>query len=176
MLSAVLAFLITVIGLQAPAAPVSPQQPQRARIEAYTQRLGVTSGHLEIPAIGVDEKIREGIHLSVIDRGVGHWAGTAEAGGPGNMVLAGHRTVRTAPFRDLDRLQPGDEIRVSGIDGRRASYRVTETLIVSPTDIWIVERTEVPTITLFACHPKGSARQRIVVRGELVHHPIVQFP
>lgn len=138
--------------------------------------MGITVGSLQIPTIGVDEVIREGVHLSVIDRGVAHWAGTAEAGGIGNMVLAGHRTTKTAPFVHLDRLQPGDEIEVAGLDGRVATYRVTDTVIVSPSDIWIVEQTETPMLTLFACHPRGSARQRIVVRAELVDAPIHQFP
>ena len=145
-------------------------------MEAPTQRLGVTIGRLEIPAIGLDELIREGVDLSVIDRGVAHWAGTAAAGGFGNMVLAGHRTTKTAPFRDLDRLQPGDLITVTGFDRRAADYVVTETVIVSPREMWIVEQTDVPMLTLFACHPKRSAQQRIVVRAELIDVPVLNFP
>jgi sortase A len=172
-----LAFLIAVTAFQVPAAPQSDfVLPQRAHVEAATQQLGILVGRIEIPAIGVDELIREGVHLSVIDRGVAHWAGTAEAGGPGNLVLAGHRTTKTAPFHDLDRLRPGDTITVTGFDGRSADYVVRETVIVAPADIWIVEHTETPMLTLFACHPKRSARQRIVIRADLVHAPVVQFP
>ncbi len=173
MQAAILALLISVAGIPG---PVDVELPRRAHVEASTQRLGVTVGYLQIPAIAVDEPIREGVHLSVIDRGVAHWAGSAEAGGAGNMVLAGHRTTHSAPFRDLDRLRPGDEVVAAGIDGRRATYRVTDTMIVSPADIWVVEQTETPMITLFACHPKGSARQRIVVRAELVDAPVLHFP
>ena len=36
---------------------------------------------------------------------------------------------------------------------------------MKPTDVHIVDPTADATITLFACHPPGSARQRIVVRG-----------
>lgn len=150
--------------------------PNRAHVEAVTQQLGITIGRLEIPAIGLDELIREGVDLSVIDRGVAHWAGTAEAGGFGNMVLAGHRTTNTAPFHDLDRLQIGDSVSVTGFDGRVAEYLITETVIVTPSDMWIVEQTDVPMVTLFACHPKRSARQRIVVRAELVDAPVLHFP
>jgi len=150
--------------------------PTRAHVEAPAQRLGVAIGRLEIPAISLNEVIREGVDLSVIDRGVAHWAGTATAGGFGNMVLAGHRTTKTAPFHDLDRLRPGDSITVTGFDRRVAEYAVTETVVVSPRDMWIVEQTDVPMVTLFACHPKRSARQRIVVRAELVDVPVVHFP
>ena len=178
MQSLLLAFIIAVAGAVPGPATVSPvaQLPQRAHVEAATQQLGVTVGRIEIPTIGLDEPIREGVHLSVIDRGVAHWAGTAEAGGIGNMVLAGHRTTKTAPFRHLDRLQPGDSISVTGFDGRSARYVVRETVIVTPSDMWIVEQTDVPMVTLFACHPKRSARQRIVVRAELVDAPVVHFP
>lgn len=150
--------------------------PTRAHAEAPTQQLGVTIGRLEIPSIGLDELIREGVDLSVIDRGVAHWAGTAAAGGYGNMVLAGHRTTKTKPFHDLDLMQPGDSITVTGFDGRVAEYIVTEIVIVTPRDMWIVEQTDVPMLTLFACHPKRSAQQRIVVRAELVDAPILHFP
>lgn len=150
--------------------------PTRAHVQAPIQQLGITIGRLEIPAIGLDELIREGVDLSVIDRGVAHWSGTAEAGGFGNMVLAGHRTTKTEPFHDLDRLQPGDSIAVTGFDGRVADYIVTEIVIVTPSDMWIVEQTDVPTLTLFACHPKRSAQQRIVVRAALVGAPVLHFP
>jgi sortase A len=174
----VLAFMIAMAGVvPAPASLANDVRlPTRAHVQARTQQLGVTIGRLEIPAIGLSEPIREGVDLSVIDRGVAHWAGTAEAGGFGNMVLAGHRTTKTEPFRDLDLLQPGDVIAVTGFDGRVAEYTVAEIVIVTPSDMWIVEQTGVPTLTLFACHPKRSAQQRIVVRAELVDVPVLHFP
>ena len=52
-------------------------------------------------------------------------------------------------------------------------YRVSESFIVAPNDIWITYDTEVPTVTMFACHPKGSARYRIVVRATIVAGGII---
>ena len=152
------------------------QLPQRAHVSAETQSLGFHIGRLEIPAIDVNETIREGVSLSVIDQGVAHWAGTALGGGPGNMVLAGHRTLYSAPFYDLDLLEVGDLVYVTAFDGRRSTYRVAESLIVDPTEIWIVDQTEEPILTLFACNPKGSTTQRIVIRAELAHGLLLQFP
>ena len=150
--------------------------PERARVDAFTQSLGVHVAHLEIPEIGLNEVVRQGVDLSVIDKGVAHWSGTAGPGAVGNMVLAGHRTTKTAPFHDLDQLAAGDEVTVTGIDGRSAVYQVVETLIVTPDEMWIVDQTESPTLTMFACHPKGSATHRIVVRAALMERPVVQFP
>ena len=124
--------------------------------------------HLRIPSIGVDEQIRSGISLSVINQGVAHWAGTSEPGGSGNVVLAGHRTTHTRPFANLDRLEVGDLVYLEDGDGFEVMYRVSNTIIVSPEDIWISYDLGKPMVTMFACHPKGSARQRIVVQAELV--------
>ncbi len=150
--------------------------PVRARVDAPVQAMGFFVGRIEIPAISVDEVVREGVSLDVIDLGVAHWAGTAGPGGVGNFVLAGHRTTHTAPFLDLDRLAPGDLINVTSVDGTAVSYQVTETLIVAPEDMWIVDQTSDPILTMFACHPKGSLRQRIVVRASLVEAPVLAFP
>ena len=146
---------------------------RRAHVAARVQHLGHIAGRLQIPAIGLDEVVREGVGIDVINRGVAHWAGTAQPGGMGNLVLAGHRTTYTRPFHDIDELEAGDEIVATGIDGRQGTYRVTETIVVHPGSVWIADWTDTPSLTMFACHPKGSARQRIVVRAELVDAPVV---
>ena len=172
--------------LAAPAIPAAANRPPvldpivasaRAHVGHLAQSLGFRTGRIEIPSIGMDEVIREGVDLDVINRGPAHWAGTANPGDRGNMVLAGHRTTYGAPFFDLDRLRTGDEIYVTGIDGRRVTYRVNRTLIVDPDDVWIANPTMTPTLTLFACHPKFSVAQRIVVRADLVGAPDpIAFP
>jgi sortase A len=109
----------------------------------------------------------EGVSLTVLDVGPGHWPGTPMPGGAGNVVVGGHRVTHSHPFRDLDVLGPGDEILFDMADGSYATYRVTETFIVNPDAMWIVDPTPENIVTLFACHPKGSAKQRIVVRAAL---------
>jgi sortase A len=84
----------------------------------------------------------------------------------GNVVVAGHRTSHDAPFRDLDQLVAGDVVEFTTAAGL-IEYTVTGTQIVDPDAIWIVDPTDTPTATLFACHPPGSTRQRIVVNLEL---------
>ena len=122
---------------------------------------------LEVPKIGLSTTMYEGVTLSTLDRGPGHWPGSAMAGQTGNMVVAGHRMSHDHPFKDLDLLTPGDEMIVSDAVGRHV-YRVVGTDIVQPEAMWILDQTPASTATLFACHPKGSTRQRIVVHLELV--------
>lgn len=120
---------------------------------------------LRIPALGVDSAVVEGVDLASLADGVGHWPGTAQPGEPGNMVIAGHRTTHGAPFRRLDELEGGDEV-ILGTEGAEVTYRVTGTEIVSPGQVDVARPTANATATLFACHPPGSARQRIVARLE----------
>jgi sortase A len=119
-------------------------------------------GRIAIPRIGLDSQLEQGIRLTTLDRGPGHWPGTAMPGEIGNVVVAGHRTSHGAEFRDLDDLQPGDEVVFTTATGVH-TYRVTGTQIVQPDALWIVNPTDTPTATLFACHPLGSTAERIVV-------------
>ena len=123
-------------------------------------------GTIEIPSLGVSKSLFEGVSLTVLDRGPGHWPGTAMPGHVGNVVIGGHRTSYDRPFRHIDNLVPGDEVIFTTADGRFV-YKVTYTEIVAPDAIWIIDQTAAYTATLFACHPVGSTKQRIVVHLEL---------
>ena len=132
-------------------------------------------GTIRIPTIDLQWQLGQGMTLTAIDRGPSHWPGTAMPGELGNMVIAGHRTTKGAPFRHLDSLVPGDEI-VFDVGATTHTYSVIETIIVYPEDVWIADQTEEHLVTLFACHPVGSARQRIVVRGEWVSSDVATLP
>jgi len=123
-------------------------------------------GVLEIPKIQEVTPIFEGITLTVIDHGPGHWPGSAMPGQPGNAVFPGHRVTHSHPFLNLDLLSPGDQI-VFYMPHMNYVYKVTRTQIVDPTDLQVVNQTSTRTVTLIACHPKHSAAQRIVVTGTL---------
>jgi sortase A len=119
-------------------------------------------GTMQLPSIEIDMPLFEGVSLPVLDKGPGHWPGSAMPGRVGNVVIAGHRTSHNRPFYNIDKMKVGDEI-VFNVDGGRYVYLVRETQIVYPDALWIVEQTPEKTATLFACHPKGSTKQRIVV-------------
>jgi sortase A len=61
----------------------------------------------------------------------------------------------------------GDEV-IFDMPHKVFTYSVTSITIVEANQISITDPTPTPTITLFACHPKHSAAQRIVVKGRLV--------
>ncbi|MGH9215151.1 MAG: class E sortase [Acidimicrobiales bacterium] len=141
-----------------PAAPLPA--PQR----------GDPVGRMTIPEIGLDEVIVEGVSTDDLKKGPGHFPGAPLPGQAGNASLAGHRTTYGAPFYRIDELEPGDEIRVTTLQGE-FRYRVTETLIVSPDRVDVLDDKGDNRLTLTSCHPRYSARQRIVVVAGLAGSP-----
>lgn len=113
-----------------------------------------------------------GVGLDDLRQGPGHYPRSAEPGEAGNFAVAGHRTTYGGPFFHLDDLRPGDEVHVTDRDGRRHTYRVRDQRVVSPADTWVVDPEPLgrdrPTLTLTTCHPRFSARERLVVWAELV--------
>ena len=112
--------------------PIAPPQDQRA-----PEDLGQI-GRIAIPKIGLDAPLHEGIRLTTLDRGPGHWPGSAMPGQVGNVVVAGHRTSHDADFRHIDDLVPGDVVTFTTADGV-FDYAVTGTEIVSPDALWIID-------------------------------------
>ncbi len=127
---------------------------------------GDVIGAIQIPEIGVDWWAVEGVSLSVLKDGPGHFPGTPMPGQAGNAAIAGHRTTYGAPFHNIDNLEPGDEISVTTLQGT-FTYEMTEQQIVRPSEVSVLDDFGDNRITLIACNPKYSARERIVVVGEL---------
>lgn len=138
--------------------PKAPVRPVNSNLEPI-----VEIGTMEIPKIGLVHPIYHGITMRNIDKGPSHWPGTAMPGAPtGNSVFAGHRVTKTHPFNRIDEMQPGDKVYFT-VNGVRSAYVMTGHEIVTPKEIRIVNQTAEPTATLFACHPKGSAKYRYVI-------------
>jgi len=142
-------------------------RPDPAPADPYAPTPIVQVGVVEIPKIALVHPVYEGITLTVIDHGPGHWPGSAMPCQVGNTVFPGHRVTHTHPFLNLDLLNPGDQI-VFHMTGHDCVYAVTGTQIVRPTDVYVIDPTPTATVTLIACHPKHSAAQRIVVKGKLI--------
>lgn len=157
----------TTIGREATAelGPFPDQFPRPLRAELASVAPAVPSptfARIRIPKVGLDSLIFEGVDLDTLSRGPGHWPGSALPGRVGNMVIAGHRVTWTRPFYDLDMLAPGDVVEVGAY-----RYVVDRSFVVDPEDVWIIDPTPDATLTMFACHPKHSAAQRIVVIAQL---------
>ncbi len=61
-------------------------------------------GTISLPKLGVTEPLLSGVTMPTLDKGPGHWPGTALPGRLGNVVVAGHRVSHSRPFYDLAKL------------------------------------------------------------------------
>jgi sortase A len=125
---------------------------------------------LEIPRMDLNRIVVEGATADALTKGPGHFPETPLPGQLGNAAIAGHRTTHLHPFFDIDKLQPGDEIVVTTLNGRY-TYSVTGTEVVAPDQYnLVIPTTDVTkaTLTLVSCTPRYSATNRIVVHSELV--------
>ncbi len=131
---------------------------------------------IRIPRFGHDyvRPILQGVGLDILDRGVGHYPDSADPGQVGNFAVAGHRVTYAKPFNQIAELRPGDAVVVE----TRTTwyvYRVQSHVIVTPDRVDVVAPVpehpgSKPTermMTMTACHPKFSARERYVVFSRL---------
>lgn len=153
--------------------------------------IGEGIANIYLPRFGRDYAftIVEGTNDASLEKGPGHYVGTALPGATGNFAVAGHRVGKGEPFLNLDRLQPGDAVvietkstwfvyRVKGAKDNIASTApdgVAGREIVSPSDGNVLlpvpnSPGTPPTeklMTMTTCHPKFTAAQRMIVHAVL---------
>ncbi len=142
---------------------VAVEQPPRKIVD------GEVLARLEIPRIGRTDYIVPGVSLNALKKGPGHYPDSPLPGQLGNASIAGHRTTYGAPFFDIDQLRAGDEMVVTYTNGDRFVYEVTFTEVVTAADYYVVTTSnpDIAELTLTSCHPKYTARDRIVVHSVL---------
>ena len=128
---------------------------------------GDAIGRLKIDRIHLSTVVVEGTEAGDLRKGPGHYPATPLPGQRGTVAIAGHRTTYGAPFRNIDKVRPGDQVAITMPYGR-FTYRVERTRIVKPTDVWVTQRVSYDRLILSACHPLYSAAKRIVVFARLV--------
>jgi LPXTG-site transpeptidase (sortase) family protein len=141
-----------------------------ARLRPSTSRSvgrGEWVARLEAPAVGLAATVLEGSDEGTLARAAGHIETTAMPGEAGNIGIAGHRDTTFRPVRSL---KMGDTLALTTAD-HRFEYRISKTMIVEPEDVYVLDPTPQPTLTLVTCYPFtfiGHAPQRFIVRAELV--------
>ncbi len=124
-------------------------------------------GRITIPKIGASFVVVNGTQAADLRKGPGLYEQTPLPGLGGTVAVAGHRTTYLAPFRHIDRLKPGDTVRLSMPYGV-FTYAVEKHVIVAPDALWVIHRVAYDHLVLSACSPLYSASQRIVVFARLI--------
>jgi sortase A len=140
------------------------------RIEAYEHSLmehfDPPLAILHIAKVSLEAPVLEGTDDLTLNRGVGHIAGTGRPGQEGNIGIAGHRD---GFFRALKDIGPGDTIELVTAS-RKDVYTVDQIVLVSPSDVSVLEARPGRSLTLVTCYPFyfiGSAPQRYIVQASV---------
>jgi sortase A len=108
----------------------------------------------------------QGTDTATLQKGPGHYTATPIPGQHGTVAIAGHRTTYLAPFRRINEIRDGDEIRVE-MPYAAFTYTVEKHEIVDPSEVGIIKPVGYPRLVLTACHPLYSAAQRWAVFAKL---------
>ena len=141
------------------------RQASSSTVSARQLDEGTLIGRLEIPRLKVSAIVFEGTADQTLGKGVGHYRRSSLPESSGNVVLAAHRDTF---FRPLARIRNGDVI-ILATPKKELRYVVTETRVVDPTDLQVVQPTSTSVLTLITCYPfsyLGSAPQRFIVRAK----------
>ncbi len=151
---------------------------------------------LVIPRILVDIPVLPVGVKTVVEHGGTRvlWADVPNAGGfhqtsaypgqAGNIVINGHRDIQGSVFRNLDKVEIGDEIRLY-VNEAAYEYYVTETLVVPETFASLEQRLDnlrligtMPEerLTLITCTPVGLATHRLLVIAKPPDQTAPQMP
>ena len=121
---------------------------------------------IEIPSINLSQGLVEGISDDVLQYYLGHFEGSAMPGEKGNFAVAGHRVSDySEAFVNLYKAEIGDEILVKA-NKKEYVYEITESFIVAPDRVDVLDDTDDATITLVTC--TVGAKERVIVKGKLV--------
>jgi len=128
---------------------------------------GAWLARLDAPTIKMRATVLEGSDDGTLARGAGHIEDTPLPGSQGNFGVAGHRDTT---FRPLRHIKIGDPLTVTTRD-HIYHYRVANTAIVGPDDVYVLDDAGHPTMTLVTCYPFefiGHAPNRFIVSANLV--------
>jgi sortase A len=138
-----------------------------AATTARVPTIGEPIGWLEIPRVGVSAAVVHGDTDALLKTAIGHLPDTPLPWKTGNSALAGHRDTF---FRPLEHVRVDDRLRLKTRKGN-FEYRVRETFVVDPEDLWVLDPTPGATLTLITCYPfkyVGNAPRRFIVRAERI--------
>jgi len=120
---------------------------------------------LQIPSQGIKGIVKEGTDNQTLKNYIGMFKGAAMPGQVGNFSVAAHNNIYTEIFRNLNKVNIGDEVKVTTKTATYV-YKITSKQTVTPTSIEVINNSDKREITLITCNYNASAR--IVLNGELV--------
>lgn len=123
-------------------------------------------GYISIDAMEIELPLYIGASEENMSKGAAVLGQTSMpiGGENSNCVIAAHRGWKGTPmFRDIEVLEPGDEVVITNL-WESLKYKVVKTIVIDPADIDAVKIIEgADMLTLITCHPYTKNYQRYVV-------------
>lgn len=154
--------------------PDDPDTPVVAQTPEENKAFGI----MYVPRFGDDyyRTIAEGVQLEpVLNRmGMGHYPSTARPGEVGNFAMAGHRVTYGKPLNLIAEMRPGDPVVIQTQEGfytyTMRNFEIIlpdATEVLAPVPAFPEYKGKERLMTLTACNPMFSARERYVIYAEL---------
>lgn len=151
--------------------PFHPTENARAR----------NSNWIRIPTIGVEVPIvtsaslKDEDVLAALSSGAALYPNGITPGAIGNTFISAHSTgepwkgAYRFAFIRINELKSGDNIFINW-NGAEYTYKIRKRDIVTPTaDFLVVSDRPVPTLSLMACYPLWSTKQRMIIHADLTN-------
>ena len=127
-------------------------------------------GILTIDSINLRLPIAEGIEYASLRIAPGRVPQTAQVGGIGNAVIAGHRNYAYGSmFNRLDEVGIGEIIQYQARNGELMEFEVFEIAVIEPQDqIAFIQPVNESIVTLYTCTPIRTATHRLIIRAQRI--------
>ncbi|WP_393059247.1 class E sortase [Streptomyces sp. LN549] len=165
------------VATPAPQGSAGTPKPTAPAPAPKAYRDGKPFAMLYIPRFGKgwEWPVLENTKVKTLQKGLGHYRGTAAAGATGNFAVAGHRRTYGDPFKDFPKLRPGDAVLLT--DGTTwFTYRIDKKPYRTvPSDVGVID--PVPRksgfdgpgryLTLTTCDPEWGSSHRLIAWAHL---------
>lgn len=130
---------------------------------------------IQIAKLGIEVPFFGGTDVKLLEKGA--WHRFPERGDPvkgGNFILSAHRfhlgltpqgTRTRSPFYNLNKLAPGDDIKVF-FQGQTYTYQVTRRYKIKPNQVSIEAPSTEAKMTLYSCTMAGPQDGREVIEAK----------
>ncbi len=124
-------------------------------------------GIIKIPKINIEYPILEKTTDEAMRYSVTHFWGD-EVNAIGNYTIAGHNNMDGTMFGNTSKLNVGDTIELTGVDGKKVQYKIFKQYIIEPEDVSCVKSVEAGTreVTLITC-TNGHKNRRVTKAREI---------
>ena len=154
----------------APTPRPAVETPSQAKLAAkYRKRTdtGDPIGRLTVPRLHLEIMVVYGTDKETLKKGPGLHPSTGFPGQKFLTYVAGHRTTYGAPFSDIDKLRPGDDVTFEVPYGTYR-YEVVGHRIVRDDQIEVLKGRGREELALQACWPRFFASHRYIAYAKLV--------